>query len=33
MRYLRRISENSRANDATHDNHGGIEQPKLTARL
>jgi len=25
MRYLGRISENSRANDAAHDNHGGIE--------
>ena len=33
MRYLGRISENPRADDAAHDNHRGIEQPKLTTRL
>ena len=33
VRYLGRIGENSRAYDAAHHEHGGIEQSKLTAWL
>ena len=33
VRHYRWIRENSRANDAAHDKHHGIEESKLTARL
>ena len=33
VRYLGRISKNSRAHDAAHHDHRGVKQSKLTSRL